>query len=160
MKIGIISDTHDNLPNLRRALAILKERGVALVLHAGDFVSPFVAEPFREAGLQVLGVFGNNDGDRLQLQERFRTLGELHVGPHEFDLAGRKIVLMHEPRALEALVNARRYDLVIYGHTHRAMMQSGPPLVVNPGELGAWLTGRATFALVDLMALRGELLEL
>lgn len=160
MRIGLISDSHDNLFNLRKCLALLRQHGIEVVLHAGDFVSPFTAEPFRELGMQVIGVFGNNDGDKLYLRERFVGVGEVHMGPHELVLAGRRIVLMHEPRALEALVASGRYDLVIYGHTHRAEVREGCPLVINPGELGGWLTGRATFALVDLAAMRAELLSL
>lgn len=160
MKIGIVSDTHDNLRNLERALGLLRERGVSLVLHAGDFVSPFTAEPFRKANLRVVGVFGNNDGDKLYLQKQFAEVGELHFGPHELELGGRKILLMHEPRALEALAASGRYDLVVYGHTHRPEVREGPSRVVNPGELGGWLTGRATCALVDLEMLQVELLQL
>jgi len=160
MLIGIVSDSHDNLTNLRRALALLRERGVELVLHAGDFVSPFTAEPFREAGLRLIGVFGNNDGDRLYLRERFQGIGELHFGPYELELAGRRIVLMHEPRALEALASSGRYDLVVYGHTHRAEIRPGRPLVINPGELGGWLTGKPSFVLLDLKSLAAELFQL
>lgn len=160
MLIGVISDSHDNLANIRRALTLFREQGVELVLHAGDFVSPFVAEAFRQAGLRVVGVFGNNDGDKLYLRERFAGMGELHFGPHELELGGRRIVLMHEPRALEALVASGRYDLVLYGHTHKAEVREGKPLVINPGELGGWLTGRATCALVDLPTLRAEFLSL
>jgi len=158
--IGIISDSHDHLGNVRRALALFRERGVEIVLHAGDFVSPFVSEPFREAGMRLIGVFGNNDGDKLYLRERFSGIGELHFGPHEFELGGRKILLMHEPRALDALVASGRYDLIVYGHTHRAEIREGRPLVINPGELGGWLTGQPSAACVDLATLRGELLRL
>jgi len=158
--IGIISDSHDHLGNVRRALALFRERGVEIVLHAGDFVSPFVSEPFREAGMRLIGVFGNNDGDKLYLRERFSGIGELHFGPHEFELGGRKILLMHEPRALDALVASGRYDLIVYGHTHRAEIREGRPLVINPGELGGWLTGQPSAACVDLVTLRGELLRL
>jgi putative phosphoesterase len=158
--IGVISDSHDHLGNIRKCLNLFHERGVEVVLHAGDFVSPFTAEPFRERGLRILGVFGNNDGDKLYLRERFAGIGEIHVPPHELELAGRRIVLMHEPRALAALVASGRYDLVVYGHTHRPEVRAGSPLVLNPGELGGWLTGRATCALVDLQVLEAELLEL
>jgi len=141
-------------------LALFRERGVEIVLHAGDFVSPFVSEPFREARMRLIGVFGNNDGDKLYLRERFSGIGELHFGPHEFELGGRKILLMHEPRALDALVASGRYDLIVYGHTHRAEVREGRPLVVNPGECGGWLSDRATAAVVDLARLKVELLHL
>lgn len=160
MLIGILSDTHDHLPLLRKALGMMKERGVELVLHAGDFVSPFTAEPFREVGLRMVGVFGNNDGDKLYLRERFQGIGELHHGPHELELFGRRILLMHEPRALEALVASGRYDLVVYGHTHRIELREGRTLVINPGEAGGWLTGKSTCALVDLHTLKAEIVEL
>lgn len=160
MLIGIVSDTHDHLDRLRRALALCRERGVELILHAGDFVSPFTAEPFREVGLRVVGVFGNNDGDKLYLRERFSEVGELHFGPHELELEGRRVVLLHEPRALEALVASGRYDLIAYGHTHRPEVRAGPPVVVNPGECAGWLSGRSTCAMVDLCTLRAEILDL
>ena len=160
MLIGVVADTHDNLAKLRQALLQFKSAGVELVLHAGDMVSPFVAVPFQEAGLRVIGVFGNNDGDKLYLRERFSGVGELHFGPHELELSGRRVVLMHEPRALEALIASGKYDLIVYGHTHKVDLRPGPPLVLNPGECGGWLSGRATCAIVDLEALRAEILEL
>lgn len=160
MLVGVLSDTHDNLVNLRQALRIFREHGVSLVLHAGDFVSPFTAEPFRELGLRVIGVFGNNDGDKLHLRERFSEVGEIHFGPHELELAGKRVLIMHEPRALAALAGSGRYDVVIYGHTHRPALEEGQPLVLNPGEAGGWLSGKPTCALLDLEALRAELLSL
>ena len=160
MLIGAVADTHDNLTLLRQALTLLKERGVELVLHAGDFVSPFVALPFQEAGLRMIGVFGNNDGDKLYLRERFSGVGELHFGPHELELAGRRIALLHEPRALSALAASGHYDLIIYGHTHEVDLRPGPPLILNPGECGGWLSGRPSCALVDLSTLTAEIIPL
>ncbi|GAB4306354.1 MAG: metallophosphoesterase [Candidatus Bipolaricaulota bacterium] len=160
MLIGLLSDTHDHLDHLRRALVLCRKRGVELILHAGDFVSPFTADPFRELGFRVIGVFGNNDGDKLYLQERFAGVGELHHGPHEIGLGGRRIVLMHEPRALEALAASGRYDLIAYGHTHQPEVRPGPPVVVNPGECAGWLTRRPTCAVIDLATLRAEVLDL
>ena len=160
MIIGIISDTHDHMDRLREALRAFRERGVELVLHAGDFVSPFMSVPFQEAGLRVIGVFGNNDGDKLYLRERFSGVGELYFGPHELELGGRKVLLMHEPRALESLIASGRYDLIVYGHTHDVDLKKGRPLVLNPGEGCGWLRGRATCAVVDLGTMEAEIIEL
>ena len=41
MKIGVMSDSHDNLPAIRRALARFEAEGAEAVIHAGDFVAPF-----------------------------------------------------------------------------------------------------------------------
>lgn len=160
MRLGILSDTHDHLERLHKALALFRAQGVEIVLHAGDIVSPFMAEPFREAQLRVIAVFGNNDGDRFYLRERFAPFGEIQFGPHELELGGKRIVLLHEPRALAALAASGWYDLIVYGHTHRAEVRPGSPLVLNPGECCGWLTGQATCALVDLPALRAELVAL
>jgi hypothetical protein len=160
MLIGVISDTHDNVDKLRVALKRFKEAGIDIVLHAGDIVSPFMVVPFQEVGLRMIGIFGNNDGDKLYLRERFRGIGEINFGPHEVELGGRRIVLMHEPRSIEAFTASERYDLIIYGHTHEVEVRKGQGLVVNPGECGGWLSGRATCALVDLKGLKAEIIEL
>ena len=50
MLIGIMADTHDNLPMVERAIRRLNEAKVELALHAGDYVSPFVIPLFKELG--------------------------------------------------------------------------------------------------------------
>lgn len=160
MRVGVIADTHDNLAALRTALGMLREHGAELILHAGDFVSPFVALPFAENHLRVIGVFGNNDGDKLYLRERFSPVGQLHFGPHELELGGRSVLLMHEPRALAALAASGHYHLIVYGHTHEPDLRPGPPLILNPGECGGWLSGRSTCAVVDLASLQAHLLPI
>ena len=63
MKIGIISDTHDRIRIIGQAIAFFNKENTELVLHAGDFISPFSAERFSGLYCPVVGVFGNNDGD-------------------------------------------------------------------------------------------------
>jgi len=48
---------------------------------------------------------------------------------------------------------------LIYGHTHEVDLREGPPLILNPGECGGWLSGRATCAIVDLERLQTEIVE-
>ena len=43
IKIGIIADTHDNLPNIEKAVETFNKGNIDLLFHAGDFVSPFTA---------------------------------------------------------------------------------------------------------------------
>jgi putative phosphoesterase len=160
MRIGVLADTHDNLPKIAQAVELFNREKVELVLHAGDFVSPFTAGEFKRLRARLIGVFGNNDGDRLYLLERYRGIGELYDGHHELELAGRRVALMHKPDLLEALIASERYDLIVYGHTHMPELREGRPLVLNPGEAGGWTTGRATVAIVDLAAMKAELVEL
>ena len=38
MKIGILSDTHDDIDNVNKAIDIFQENDVKAVIHAGDMV--------------------------------------------------------------------------------------------------------------------------
>lgn len=161
MKIGIISDTHDRLDMVRRACQMLREAGAQTVLHAGDYVAPFVIPEFDKGGMSLIGVFGNNDGEKLFLSQKFRELRfEVFHGPYEFEIEGRKVCLMHEPRCLDSLARSGSYDLIVYGHTHQIDIQEEGTLVINPGEACGYLTGKATCALVDLGDLSGRIIEL
>ena len=46
MKIGLISDTHDNIQKTQNAIMSFKDRNVEIVIHAGDIVSPETVEVF------------------------------------------------------------------------------------------------------------------
>lgn len=150
MKIGIMSDTHDNMGNIARAAALFNAEEVGLVLHAGDFVSPFTNIEFRKLNARIFGVFGNNDGDKPYLLKRFADIGEIQDDPAELELSGKKIVIMHQPRFLDSLRKSSSYDLVVYGHTHKVDIREGKPMVINPGECSGWLYGKATVVTLNL----------
>jgi len=159
MLIGIMSDTHDNLIKTKKAIDTFNSKEVEFVIHAGDFTSPFTLKLFQELKCKFAGIFGNNDGDKLLLQERAE--GNLHNQPYIFSLAGRKIVVMHEHHVADALADSGHYDLVVYGHTHKADIRKiKDTLIVNPGEVSTWLYGKSTVALVDLKKMEGEIIEL
>lgn len=159
MIIGVISDTHDNLTAISRAVGLFNDRNVGHVLHAGDYTSPFTFRALRQLSCPFTGIFGNNDGDRLLLQEM--SGNALFNQPHIFELQGKRIIMMHEHHIIDALADSGHYDLIIYGHTHEAALRkAGNALVLNPGEAGSWLYGRATAALVDLTSLTAEIIEL
>ena len=58
MLIGLMSDTHDRIPAIAELLKRMTERGVGMVLHAGDFCSPFALKPFQDSNVALAGVFG------------------------------------------------------------------------------------------------------
>jgi len=160
MKIGILSDTHDHLPNLKKALAIFKSEGCEKILHAGDFVSPFVINVFKQFGIPFSGVFGNNDGEWIFLLKLAEAIGEIRKGPIELSLDSRKIALMHEPVYLSALKQANYFDLIVYGHSHQAIIETSPVLVINPGEACGYLSEKPTVAICDLKTLTANLIKL
>jgi putative phosphoesterase len=159
MLIGIFSDTHDNLIQTRKAIELFNDRKVEYVIHAGDYTSPFTLKLFEELRCKYAGIFGNNDGDKLLLQER--AGGNIHNQPYIFTLSGKKIVVMHEHHVADALADSGHFDLVIYGHTHEADVRKVKnTLIVNPGEVGTWLYGNSTVAIADLNKMEAEIVQL
>ncbi len=163
MLVGIISDTHDNLPAVEAAALKMRERGVGLVLHAGDIVAPFVAPLLARAGARVIAVFGNNDGERAGLRRRFKEFGEVRGDVAEVDIEGTRAAIYHGTEAAlsSALASCGKHDILVLGHTHEPRVERlGRTLVVNPGECCGYLTGRKTIALLDTAAMEVELVEL
>lgn len=157
MLVAVVSDSHDNLPLIKRAVEVCRERGAGAIVHAGDFVAPFAAKAWLEFGGPVMGVFGNNDGERTGLR---KVIADLHQGPHLFELAGRKVLVAHRREDLPEPL-PEEADLVVVGHTHRSEVgRLAGAVLVNPGEVGAWLTGKGSLALVELDDLAVEVVEL
>ena len=163
MLVGIISDTHDNLPAVELAARRFKERNVEVILHAGDIVAPFVAPVLAKAGAKVYAVFGNNDGERAGLRKRFKEIGELKGDVAVVDLSGKKAAIYHgaEPAMSEALIGCGGYDIVALGHSHAPLVEKrGRTLVINPGECCGYLSGKKTIAIVDTETMEPEIIEL
>jgi hypothetical protein len=145
MLIGIISDSHDHHQNIIRAVEVFSERGVDYIFHAGDIISPFAAKKFSEVkGSNFIAVFGNNDGEKLILKSTVDGFGgEICEGPYTTEIDGKQIFMAHKPYMLDEIIGSGKYDLVIYGHTHKQDIRKvGRTLVINPGESTDWLTGQ------------------
>ncbi len=165
MIIGIISDTHDNLPMVEKAVKKLNEENVALVLHAGDYIAPFVIPKFKELNAKLIGVFGNNDGDHEFLKKRFSECPNCEVRESfaEIEVEGFKIALLHgdQTELLNALINCGGFDAVVHGHSHaKVSRKNGKNLIVNPGEVCGYLTGKSTIALLDTVKREARIIEL
>ena len=129
------------------------------MIHAGDFTSPFTLKLFSELKCRYAGVFGNNDGDKLLLQER--SGGSIKNQPLMLTLDGKKIVVVHEHHTVDALADSGHFDVVIYGHTHEPLVKKvNTSLLINPGEVCGWLYGKPTAALLDLNKMEAEIIEL
>ncbi len=147
MRIGIISDSHDNIEAIKSAVNFFNNENVELVIHLGDIVSPFCFDYFNKLNCPFLGVFGNNDGEILFLQQK--SEGKLHKPPHEVELDGKEFVLLHEPFGISKLSN--EYDYVLYGHLHEIdLRKTERGYIINPGELCGCLTGKKTVVILDM----------
>ncbi len=151
MRIGVISDTHDNLPNFKKAIDFFKRENISLILHCGDISNPnTLKKALKGFSGKLKGVLGNADNiyqfslkDYQSLQtEVFEKIGELEI-------EGKKIAFTHYPWEGKRLAKSGNYDIVFYGHTHKPSQKKiDNCLLVNPGNV-AGIIFRATFAVFD-----------
>jgi len=159
-----MSDTHDCLPLIDKAVKKLQEEKVELVLHAGDYVSPFVIPHFKPFKGKFVGVFGNNDGDHEFLKRRFAEFGlEIRGEFAEVKIEGLRIALLHggEPggppgasELLKSLISSECYDVIVHGHVHEAKAyRKGKTLTINPGEVCGYLSSKPSVAVLNTKTL-------
>ena len=149
--IGLISDTHDNIPNINKAVDIFKKKGVSLVIHLGDIVSPGTVLYFH--GLNIKFIQGNCDGDIEWIKQKIQEINGEFLGKFaELELENKKIALFHgkQKAKLNELINSKKYDYVLHGHTHQKRDEKiNNTHIINPGShyLGE---EEHTIALLDL----------
>lgn len=159
MLVGLISDTHDDMTAIQKAVDILNEKKVSHVLHAGDITSPFTFEIFAYLNCKFTGIFGNNDGDKLLL--KLKSKDNIHNQPHLMTLHKKTIVIVHEPDLVDALADSGHYDLIVYGHTHRHDIRwLRNTLIINPGRVARLHKGHPTLAILDLDKMEAEIINL
>jgi len=148
MKVGILSDSHDNVPALAKSVGLFNDLEVELVIHAGDLISPFMAKPLNHLQANFIAVYGNNDGEKMGLSHVLS--GRIHRAPFFTTFQTKRILVLHEPDNLDALADSGHFDAIIYGHTHDVDVRQGKTLIINPGECGGWVNGNRTVAFWDL----------
>ena len=167
MIIGVVSDSHDNIHLLRKALKSLVDHKVEMVIHLGDIISPFSVKLMKEVlgGVPVVAVKGNNDGDVYQIAQLFSKYNwQFYSEPTIVNLGNRRILLLHGYGSVEntrslawALLQALDIDAVLYGHTHQIEVEKrNEKLILNPGEVCGYLTGKGSYALIETKSMKTE----
>ncbi len=157
-KVGILSDSHDNMDALKSAVTVFNDCNANLVIHAGDLVSPFTAREIDKLSCPIVIMYGNNDGEILGLNKTFQ--GKIFQPPHTIEVNEKKVLILHDPVLLKELEKTTAFDVIIYGHLHEIDIRSGKPMIINPGECGGWLTGRKTVAIWNVDTDDVELIDL
>jgi putative phosphoesterase len=180
MRVGVVSDVHNNVEALTYALDHLRD--CDLVLNLGDLVSDYRVDArilalARERGL--VSIVGNHEksillhpGSQIRATLGEDTLAFLRDLPasRELELDGRQVHVAHgapwddptdyrcvyvierDRATLSRVAASTPADLVLLGHTHRAMaVRVQTTLVVNPGTCGEARDAaqRLTFARLD-----------
>ncbi|HIC92099.1 MAG TPA: metallophosphoesterase [Syntrophaceae bacterium] len=163
MVIAIMSDSHDNIWNVGKAVEIIKSRQAQVIIHCGDLVAPFILKELAKFEGPVHWVLGNNDGDQYLLTKLCLT--ELkNMEPHGFigklNFEEVAIAFTHYEEVGYALAHTGQYHLVCCGHTHAYRLQKiHQTTLLNPGEVMG-KDGPGTFCLFDTVTKEVKLLKL
>lgn len=152
MKFAIISDTHGNVANFKKAISWLNKENINTILHCGDIGNPeSFKESLEEFSGDLYGILGNMDKDfkidiaRYQLSPKIKVFEDFA----DIEIEKKKIAIIHRPDRTKELAESRKYDLVFYGHTHKPWEEKmGDCRVINPGELAGQFQ-KPTFAVYD-----------
>lgn len=167
--IGVMSDTHDNIPLTEKAIEKLNELNVDLVIHCGDIISPFIMRRLGKLKAKMIAVYGNNDGDKDLLKDIALNYGfELHNPPYTLTVNEKRILVIHgfgakdeTKRIVYSIAKSREYDIILYGHTHEKDYRViNGVIVLNPGEVFGYLSGASTIAVIDTISLKVNFIEL
>lgn len=130
MKILIVSDTHGNNTNLRKAIANMG-KSLDLMVHLGDFMChPDVIRELVECPVEM--VRGNCDSLLSEKASRF------------IDIAGHKAFITHGHTyggnwgidTMKGIARENGAGIVMFGHTHEPLLDKTPGMtVINPGSL-------------------------
>lgn len=154
MKIGIISDIHENFHNLLKALEVCEEREVGKIFCLGDLINPGIAKVLSESKIPVFCLWGNNDGDKVMILQFANAPGSnLEMAIHSYafvEEGGRKGFITHFDDLARPMAKSGEFDFVFYGHNHEKKIERIQDcLIVNPGEVSGQLRGKATFGIYD-----------
>lgn len=163
MKIGVFSDTHDNLDNMRTVLEDYRSQDIEQLIHCGDMVSADTARLLD--GFLVIYVDGNMDQAAEEIYRTLRDLNPKNVSlpTYEGELNGTALAVTHgdDEQELERLIQDGGFDYVFHGHTHRRRDERiGSTRVFNPGALGGLKFESWSYSVVDLDSGEIELIEL
>lgn len=155
MKIGVLSDTHDNLSNITTVLETYRDRGIETLIHCGDLTSLEMVSHFN--GFRVIYTTGNMDYATGTIHKRFKKMRDDNFVEAVFkgQINGVPIAATHShlDSELSNLVSHQRYQWIFHGHTHqrRDEVIKGAR-IVNPGALGGLGRESRSFCIVDLDA--------
>jgi len=143
MKIAIISDVHGNLANLHKVLNFLDNNKISILISLGDFGGK---EEYQEIQETYTGkfyfVWGNVEQD-FNTDEKQELVKELKI-------SNKRIGLTHFPKLINKMIENKKYDYVLFGHTHIPSKKIiNNTIILNPGTV-AGVYSLPTFAVIDL----------
>lgn len=166
MKITVLSDIHDNIWNLNKALVKFKELNIEKVIFCGDMCAPFTSQVLASSRLPTYAVFGNNDGDQVNLIKSSQGHIQFFSETDEYgtvEESGLKIAFVHYPKQALTLAKSGEFQVVFYGHTHIKDLQNSSTILCNPGSICGITNGKpavASFVIFDTATKQIQFIDL
>jgi len=136
MKIGIMSDSHDRIDNVAKAMKVFDKEGVGAIIHCGDLCAPFMIDELAEFKEEIYVIAGNICDEKRTCEICSEKGVNFYGEVAELDIDDRKIGVVHVPELAESMALSQKYDVVFFGHTHSpSVKRAGKTLLANPGEL-------------------------
>ena len=152
MLIGVVSDTHNNIKNIKKIIDLFNEAQVELVIHTGDISKAETLKIFSALDCPLMGVFGNNDRLEEGLKEVCKENNfTFQEPPLSLILDNKKIAVFHEPELIDDYIkDHQNIDVILHGHTHRYKEEKiENTIYFNPGESAGSLEGKSAIGLIN-----------
>tara|TARA_B000000437_G_C11597741_1_gene286072 strand:+ start:64 stop:555 length:492 start_codon:yes stop_codon:yes gene_type:complete len=159
MIIGVVSDTHNNIKNIKKIISLFNNERVSHVIHTGDIANAKSLEIFSELNSKLIGVYGNNDRNETGIKEIVSINNfEFQEPPNVITLCHKNIAIFHEPDPIDGfLLKNKNIDIVIHGHTHRYTNETRQGILFfNPGECAGMRVGSNAIGFLDLKNLEAR----
>ncbi|MEA2036302.1 MAG: metallophosphoesterase [Nanoarchaeota archaeon] len=157
--IGIISDTHDNVNNVLKAIKIFENNNVDFIVHCGDVVSPLTMKHFN--GIHTKLVKGNCDGEVDGLKKTMEDIKGEYLGEvGKLNILGKKIIIYHGEKKdkLQDFIDGQEFDFILTGHTHESRDEKKDKTrIINPGA--HYYGGENKVVLLDVEKDKVEFIE-
>ena len=153
MIVGVVSDTHNNIKNIKKIIDLFNDEQVDLVIHTGDISKASTLEIFSNLNSPLVGVFGNNDRIEEGLKEVCKEYNfNFQEPPLSLTLENKKVAVFHEPELIAGHIkDHQNIDLILHGHTHRYKEEITDGIIYfNPGESAGSMEGKSAIGLIDM----------
>jgi len=162
MNIAIISDSHDNVPNIYKALNFIKKQKADMIIHCGDVCAGSVLDDMAKKFPKPIHFIYGNIVDTQAMEKITSQHKNLfsHKNLGKLEIEGKKIAFTHLPYDAKDLAAGGKFNYVFYGHNHKPWIEKiKNTYLINPGTLGG-LFSKATFAWWDTSKVEPKLIIL
>ena len=153
MKLGLLSDTHNDTGNLQKAVSIFNDYEIDLLIHCGDVTSIKLLQWLK--ALPMILTFGNGDIANGEMKTMIMQFNPDNFAAYSFQgkIGDKQIGVTHGhiKEIMEGMIQSQKLDYIFCGHTHRRRDELiGKTRLINPGALGGMYYQTRSIAILDL----------